>query len=63
MHHVPLLRRTEVAKRFGVSIATVKRWGAAGLLDERRVGPRLIRVTEDSVRQLASTRARSETAA
>jgi len=56
LHQTPLLRRTEVAARLRVSIATVKRWGAAGLLDERHVGPRLVRITEASVTALTATR-------
>lgn len=49
---VILLNRTEAAERLRVSLATVKRYGAAGLLDERRVGPRLVKITEASVEAL-----------
>ena len=51
---VVLLHRQEAAERLRVSVCTVKRWGAAGLLDERRVGPKLVKVTEASVEQLIS---------
>ena len=46
---VVLLDRSEAAERLRVSERTVRRWGKAGLLDEIRVGPRLIRVTAASV--------------
>jgi excisionase family DNA binding protein len=45
----PLLLRSEAAERLHVSERTVRRYGKSGLLDERRVGPRLIRVTAESV--------------
>jgi hypothetical protein len=47
-----LLRRSEAAARLAVSERTVRRWGAAGLLDERHIGPRSVRVTEVSVERL-----------
>lgn len=46
---VVLLHRQEAADRLRVSVCTVKRWGAAGLLDERRIGPKLVKITEASV--------------
>jgi len=49
---VSLLLRTEAAERLCVSLATVKRYEAAGLLDARKIGPRLVRVTEKSVEAL-----------
>jgi DNA-binding transcriptional MerR regulator len=49
---VVLLDRGEAAKRLHVSERTVRRWGKAGLVDERRIGPRLIRYTETSVEAL-----------
>jgi excisionase family DNA binding protein len=49
---VVLLHRREAARRLYVSLSTVKRWGAAGLLEERRVGPKLVRITEASVEAL-----------
>lgn len=52
---VALLDRREAARRLRVSLATVKRYGAAGLLEERRIGPRLIRITEASVDKLIRT--------
>jgi predicted site-specific integrase-resolvase len=45
----PLLLRSEAAERLHVSVRTVRRYGKSGLLEERRVGPRLIRVTVESV--------------
>jgi predicted site-specific integrase-resolvase len=53
---VILLHRQEAADRLRVSVCTVKRWGAAGLLDERRVGPKLVKITEASVAALMATR-------
>lgn len=49
---VVLLDRSEAAALLCVSPRTVRRWGKLGLLDERRVGPRLVRVTEESVEAL-----------
>lgn len=60
---VVLLNRPEAAERLRVSLATVKRYGAAGLLDERRVGPRLVKVTEASVEALIGRRDQKEAAA
>ena len=51
---VALLDRAEAAQRLHVSERTVRRYGKSGLLDERRVGPRLIRVTQDSVAALVA---------
>ncbi len=53
---VSLLHRREAAARLRVSLSTVKRWGAAGLLDERRVGPKLVKITEASVDSVARKR-------
>lgn len=50
--HLTLLDRGEVARRLHVSRRTVERYGKAGLLDERRIGPKLVRVTEASVEAL-----------
>lgn len=61
MNHPVLLRRREVMERLGVSLATVKRWGAAGILDERHLGPGTVRITEASV--LARIRKRRDAAA
>jgi excisionase family DNA binding protein len=44
-----LLRRSEAAERLAVCERTVMRWGATGRLDERKVGPAAVRVTEASV--------------
>jgi Helix-turn-helix domain len=44
-----LLRRTRAAEMLDVSPRTVRRWGAAGLLEERRLTPHSVRVTEESV--------------
>ena len=51
---VALLDRAEAAQRLHVSERTVRRYGKSGLLDERRVGPRLIRVTQESVAALVA---------
>jgi excisionase family DNA binding protein len=58
---VVLLHRSEAAERLRVSVPTIKRWGARGLLDERRVGPKLVKITEASVEALI--RKREDTAA
>ena len=47
-----LLDRSETARRLHVSERTVRRYGKAGLLEERRVGPRLVRITAESVEAL-----------
>lgn len=47
-----LLDRGEAARRLCVSRRTVERYGKAGLLEERRIGPKLVRVTEESVEAL-----------
>lgn len=49
---VSLLNRGEAAKSLHVSERTVRRYGKAGLLDERRIGPRLVRITAESVEAL-----------
>ena len=49
---VSLLDRGEAATRLHVSRRTVIRYGKAGLLDERRIGPKLVMVTEESVEAL-----------
>jgi excisionase family DNA binding protein len=52
-----LLDRRETAGRLHVSIMTVRRLGAAGDLEEIRVGKRGIRITEESLeRYLAGQR-------
>lgn len=48
----PLLHPREAAERLTVSEHTVLRWAAAGRLDERRIGPRVRRITEASVEAL-----------
>ena len=47
-----LMRRDRAAELLDVSERTIRRWGAAGLLDERHIGPRAVRVTETSVLRL-----------
>jgi excisionase family DNA binding protein len=47
-----LLDRGQAAERLHVSERTVRRWGRVGLLDARRLGPRLVKVTEESVEAL-----------
>ncbi len=49
---VVLLDRSEAAERLRVSVRTVRRWGKAGLLEERRIGPRLVKIVEESVAAL-----------
>jgi DNA-binding transcriptional MerR regulator len=49
-----LLRRSAAAERLDVSERTIRRWGALGLLDERKIGPRAVRVTEESVERRAA---------
>jgi predicted site-specific integrase-resolvase len=49
---VRLLDCHEAAERLHVSVPTVRRYGKSGLIDERRVGPWLIRYTEESVEAL-----------
>jgi excisionase family DNA binding protein len=51
-----LLTRAEAAERLRVSQRTIRRYGKAGLLTERRVGPRLIRVTAESADALLEAR-------
>jgi hypothetical protein len=48
-----LLTREDAAGVFDVSEKTIARWGRTGLLEERRIGPRLVRVTAESVEHLA----------
>jgi predicted site-specific integrase-resolvase len=49
---VVLLNAREAAKRLYVCEATVRRYGKSGLLDERRVGPWLVKFTEASIEAL-----------
>lgn len=44
-----LLTTREAAERLEVSQRTVTRWGRTGILDRRRIGPKLIRITAESV--------------
>ena len=60
---VVLLHRSEAAERLRVSVPTIKRWGAAGLLDERRIGPKLVKITEASVRAMMANRTKKDRAA
>ncbi len=46
------LRSEEAAKRLGVSRATIRRWILEGVLEGRKVGPRIFRISENSVRAL-----------
>jgi len=48
-----LMSRAHVAEILDVSERTVRRWGAAGLLDERHLTPQCVRVTAESVLRLA----------
>jgi hypothetical protein len=49
---VVLLDRNEAATRLHVCHRTVERYGKAGLLDERKIGPKLVMITEASVEAL-----------
>jgi hypothetical protein len=49
---VPLIDCREAAKRLCVCEATVRRYGHADLIDQRRIGPWLVRYTEASVMAL-----------
>ncbi len=49
---VNLLDRTEAAMRLRVSERTIRRYGSLGLLDEVKIGARLVKVTEQSVERL-----------
>jgi predicted site-specific integrase-resolvase len=57
-----LLERDEAARRLHVSVRTVRRYGAAGLLQNVTIGPRVVLVTEESVEALISA-GRKDTAA
>ena len=59
----PFLTRPETAARLHVSEMTVRRYGRLGLLEERRIGPRLIRITIKSVEALERGDRRAEAAA
>jgi hypothetical protein len=58
---VPFLSRKEAAARLRVSVATIKRLEAAGLLDARRPSPGVVRITAASVE--ARARAKRKDAA
>jgi hypothetical protein len=47
-----LLRRCEAAAILKVGKTTIGRWARAGLLDERHLGPRTVRVITKSVQEL-----------
>jgi len=47
-----LMRRSRAAEVLDVSERTIRRWGAAGLLEERHLAAHSMRVTADSVRAL-----------
>lgn len=57
---VLLLSRGEAAERLRVSERTVRRYGASGLLDEVKVGPRLVKVTAESVERLIRAGSRED---
>jgi DNA-binding transcriptional MerR regulator len=48
----PLLDTAESARRLYVSQRTIRRWGHLGVIDARRVGPKLLRYTESSIEAL-----------
>jgi excisionase family DNA binding protein len=47
-----LIERRVAARRLHVSLRTIRRWGRLGRIENVRVGPRLVMVTEESVEQL-----------
>jgi len=47
-----MLTAEEVAAELGVSIRTVRRYAARGILPGRRIGPRLIRFRREDVEAL-----------
>lgn len=47
-----LLLRSEAAELLRVSERTIRRYGRVGVLDERRLSPHTVRVTEASVMAL-----------
>lgn len=47
-----LMDRSEAATRLHVSVRTVRRYGAAGRLEDVRISPRVVLVTEESVEAL-----------
>jgi excisionase family DNA binding protein len=51
-----LLDRSETAERLHVSKMTVRRLGAAGRIEEIRVGERAVRITEQSVERYIAGR-------
>lgn len=51
-HGPVLLERREAAGRLRVSVRTVRRYGVLGLVENVRIGPREVRVTEESVEAL-----------
>lgn len=54
-----LLKRSEAAERLNVSEHTVRRWAAAGRLDERHLTDRTVRVTLESVERLIAPKKHS----
>ncbi|HZR53633.1 MAG TPA: helix-turn-helix domain-containing protein [Streptosporangiaceae bacterium] len=53
---VVLLNRGEAAALLHVSRRTVERYGKAGLIEERRIGPKLIMITASSVTAMIAGR-------
>lgn len=47
-----LLERDEAARRLRLSERTIRRYGVLGLLENVKIGPREVRVTEESVARL-----------
>jgi excisionase family DNA binding protein len=42
----------EAAERYGVSVKTIQRWTAEGVIEAYRFGPRLVRINPESIENL-----------
>lgn len=50
-----LLTIEEVAARLAVTVDTVRRWHKAGMLPGRRIGPRVLRWSEEDLEKAATS--------
>ena len=46
------MKKKDAAERVGVSIKTIDRWIAEGLIEAYRYGPRLVRINPESIESL-----------